>query len=312
MSALAMRCFLHPSISISVLPLPTKLNRKPSRADPRIFACNWPGPRGKDFNLAELRAEAHNIRLPPSGAQAPLKTLPFRLWAQEQGDCADPPVCPWTGGIIPVPDSSTPSDLVLGSLTHGQRRAMSASIQVFFKHCFCGVYSTRFRPTAGDVTTCPCSFTQTPLPMAELDDDGDPWPKAGGDRDLLRGRPAVMRPHAVSPLDVSAPPADFESLMAEFHDNPRRTPSCSPTPMLAGRRRPHAPHVPRPPINHILHSAPHVIFDCPLLSVFRDRLIRGMSAHTLFWTAKGASALSLFLLRSNSLLRPLPARPDPP
>ena len=64
--------------------------------------------------------------------------------------------------------------------------------------------------------------------------------------------------------------------------------------------------------NVVLHSAPHVIFDCPLLSVFRDRLIRGMSAHTLFWTVKGASALSLFLLRSNSLLRPLPARPDPP
>ena len=29
-SALAMQCFLHPNISISVLPLPTKLNRKPS------------------------------------------------------------------------------------------------------------------------------------------------------------------------------------------------------------------------------------------------------------------------------------------
>ena len=119
----------------------------------------------------------------------------------------------------------------------------------------------------------------------------------------------VTQPHAVSPLDVSAPPADFESLMTEFHDNPRRTPSRSPTPMLAGCRQPHVPH---PPITHILHSAPHVIFDCPLLSVFRDRLICDMSAHTLFWTVKGASALSLFLLRSNSLLRPLPARPDPP
>ena len=53
-SALGMRCFLHPAISISILPLPTKLNRKPSRSDPRIFACKWPGPRGKDFNLAEL------------------------------------------------------------------------------------------------------------------------------------------------------------------------------------------------------------------------------------------------------------------
>ena len=180
-SALAMRCFLHPSISISVLPLLTKLNRKPSQADPRVFACKWPGPCGKDFNLAELHAEIQHIRLPPSGAQAPLKTLPFRLWAQEQSDCVDPPVCPWTGGIILVPESSTPSDLVLGSLTHGQWQAMSASIQVFFQHCFCGAYSTRFCPTAGNVITCPCSFSQTPLPMVELNNDSDPWPKAKGD-----------------------------------------------------------------------------------------------------------------------------------
>ena len=214
-----------------------------------------------------------------------------------------------TGGIIPVPESSTPSDLIRGSLTHGQRRAMSASIQVFFKHCFCGAYSTRFRPTAGDVTTCPCSFSQTPLPMVELDDDGDPRPKAEGNRDLLRGRQVDTRPYAVPPRGVSAPPTDFESLMAEFADNPRRTPSRSPTPVLGGRRRPRPPQAPP---NIILHSAPHIIFDCPLLSTFRDRLIRGMSPHTLFWTVKGASALSLFLLRSNSLLRPLPARPDPP
>ena len=162
----------------------------------------------------------------------------------------------------------------LGSLAHGQRRAMSASIQVFFKHCFCGAYSTRFRPTAGDVTTCPCSFSQTPLPMAELDDDGDPWPKTERDRDLLRGRPRVVRPHAVPPQDASAPPADFESLMAEFADNPRHTPSRSPTPILAGRRRPHHSHTPHPHTStHILHSAPHVIFDCPLLSNFRARLV---------------------------------------
>ena len=116
-------------------------------------------------------------------------------------------------------------------------------------------------------------------------------------------------PYAVPPQGASAPPADFESLMAEFADNPRHTPSRSPTPLLAGRRHPRPP-CPLP--NLTLHSAPHIIFDCLLLSVFRDRLIRGMSAHMLFWTVKGASALSLFLLRSNSLLRPLPACPDPP
>ena len=219
-SALAMWCFLHPTTSISILPLPTKLNRKPSRADPCIFPYKWPGPHGKDFNLAELCTEIQHIHLPPNNAQVSLKTLPFCLWATEQDDCADPPICPWTGGIIPVPDSSTPSDLVLGSLTHGQCQAMSASIQVFFKHCFCSMYSTRFRPTVGDITTCPCSFSQTPLPMAELNDDSDPQLSAKGDRDLLRGRPVVTWPYAVPPQAVSAPPMDFETLMAEFTDNP--------------------------------------------------------------------------------------------
>ena len=63
-AAVNMHCFLHPDILVSILPLPVKLNRKLTRADPRIFACNWPGPRGKDFNLAELRAEAQLVALP--------------------------------------------------------------------------------------------------------------------------------------------------------------------------------------------------------------------------------------------------------
>ena len=179
--ALDMLCLLHPDILVSIHPLAVKLNRKPTHADPRIFASNWPGPRGKDFNLAELRAEAQSLHLPANTPSPPLKTLPFRLWKADQENCADPPRCSWTGGVIPVPELSVPSDLVLGSLSLGQRRAMSATLQLFFKHCFCGAYSQRFRPTAGDVTTCPCTYTQTPIPMTELDRDGDPLPKAEGD-----------------------------------------------------------------------------------------------------------------------------------
>ena len=52
--ALGMQCFLHPHITISIHHLAVKLNRKPTRADPRLFPCNWPGPRSKDYNLAEL------------------------------------------------------------------------------------------------------------------------------------------------------------------------------------------------------------------------------------------------------------------
>jgi len=239
-AAVNMHCFLHPHISVTVLPLPVKLNRKPTRADPCIFSCDWPGPQGKDFNLAELWAEAQSVHLPEHLPSLPLKTLPFRLWKADQENCVDPPHCKWTGGIILVPESSLPSDLVIGALTLGQRRAMSAALQVFFKHCFCGEYSQRMCPTASDVTTCPCTYTQTPIPMIKLDRNGNPLLKAEGDRDRTRGRTADARPYATPPQVVSTTNHGFGNLMAEFRDNPRRTPSHSPPRprgRVGGRRR---------------------------------------------------------------------------
>jgi len=185
--ALGMQCFLHPDITISIHPLAVTLNRKPTCADPCIFSCNWLGPCGKDFNLAELQAEAQTHHIPDALPKPLLKTLPFRLWKADQDDCVDPPRCKWTGGIIPVPDSSLPSDLVIGSLSLGQRRAMCAALQVFFQHCFCGAYSQRMCPTSGDTITCPCTYSQTPIPMTELDRNGNPWPKAKATQDWSRG-----------------------------------------------------------------------------------------------------------------------------
>jgi len=185
--ALAMQCFLHPDITISIHHLAVKLNRKPTRADPRLFPCNWPGPRGKDYNLAELQVEAQLHHIPDNPPPPLLKTLPFRLWKADQDNCADPPRCKWTGGLIPVPESSLPSDLVIGSLSLGQRRAMSTALQVFFQHCFCSAYSQRMRPTSGDTITCPCTYSQTPIPMTNLDRDGNPRPKDEATRDRSKG-----------------------------------------------------------------------------------------------------------------------------
>ena len=169
--------------------------------------------------------------------------------------------------------------------------------------------------------------------MTELDRDGDPLPKAEGDRDRTRGRGGVARPYATPHHVVSAASrgVGFEALIAEFRDNPRRTPSHSPPPPSASRKRRARRRVlhglpPRPPHDRrqhrvrderalrpvVLHSAPHILDSCPLVSTFRNRILQGASSHYLFWTVKGASALATFLLRSNSLLRPLPARPDPP
>ena len=143
----------------------------------------------------------------------------------------------------------------------------------------------------------------------------------------LWGRPAGVRPSAVPPQGVS-PNTRFVDLMAEFRDNPRRTPSHSPTPLSAGQRRrvrrrdqcrllPRSPHDLRHSRAHsgrtiVLHSARHILTGFPLVLIFRDRILQGASFCYLFWTVKGASALALFLLCSNSLLHPLPSRPDPP
>jgi len=136
------------------------------------------------------------------------------------------------GGLIPVPESSTPADLIIGSLSLGQRQAMSAALQVFFQHCFCGTYSQRMRPSSGDTITCLCTYSQTPLPMIELDHDGNPRPKAKATRDRPREQLSIARPYATlrSLVSIANRGAGFEALMAEQHANPRLTPSRSPSP----------------------------------------------------------------------------------
>ena len=323
--ALGMQCFLHPEITISIHHLAVKLNRKPMRADPRLFPCSWPSPRGKDFNLAELWVAAQLHHIPDAAPQPILKTLPFRLWKADQDNRADPPRCKWTGGIIPVPESSTPSDLVIRSLSLGQRRAMCTTLQVFFQHCFCGAYSQRMRPMSSDTIICPCTYSLTPIPMTKLDRDGNPQSKAEVTQDQPKGRLSIARPYATprSIVSIANRGAGFEALMAEQHANPHLTPFRSPSPTRGSARPPAARYggprrsqrcMAHPPQRdtHILHSAMHILSDCPLVSIFCSCILKDFSFHYLFWTVKGAEALATFLVRSNSLLRPLPPHPDPP
>jgi len=163
---------------------------------------------------------------------------------------------------------------------------MSAALQVFFKHCFCGEYSQRMRPTSGDVTTCPCTYTQIPIPMTDLDRDGEPRPKAEGTRDRFKGRSSVARPYATPrPVaSIASRGEGFEALMAEQHDNPRITPSRSPSPVrgsarlraarYGGRRRVHRRAAHPPAETVVLHSAPHILSDCPLVLIVYLRTTR--------------------------------------
>jgi len=160
---------------------------------------------------------------------------------------------------------------------------------------------------------------------SELDRDGNPWPKAEVTRDRNKGRSSVARPYATprSLVSIANRGEGFEALLAEQHAHPRATPSRSPSPArgsarlraarYGGQRRVFRRMAhPRLPDTPVLHSAPHILSDCPLVSVFRTYLLKDFSIHHLFWTVKGAEALATFLVRSNSLLRPLPPRPDPP
>ena len=162
--------------------------------------------------------------------------------------------------------------------------------------------------------------------MTELDHDGNPQSKAEATQDRPRGRLSVARPYAMPRSLVSFANwgAGFEALMAEQYANPRLTPSRTPSPARGSARLPAAhyggprrsqrcmAHPRQHPDPQVLHSAPHILSDCPLVSIFRSRILKDYSFHYLFWTVKGAEALATFLVHSNSLLRPLPPRPDPP
>ena len=163
---------------------------------------------------------------------------------------------------------------------------MSATLQVFFKHCFCGEYSQCMCPTSRDTIICPCMYTQTPILMVELDCNGNPWLKAEATQDQFRGRTSDMWPYAPPHpvISVTSCGEGFEALMAEQHANPHLTPSCSPSP-ARGSARPQAArysschhimqHMAHPPLaTPVLHSASHILSDCPLVSIFRDHLLK--------------------------------------
>jgi len=65
----------------------------------------------------------------------------------------------------------------------------------------------------------------------------------------------------------------------------------------------------RPGLLRKIHSPEHVLLECPLTEPFRyliyDSISGTVNVHNLFYTIKGAESLVTFLLRSNSLLRPL-------
>jgi len=133
--------------------------------------------------------------------------------------------------------------------------------------------------------------------------------------------------------DLHADPSPgFRRLMEEFlhpetppvssiHANMRSTDPHTVGSVCANMRSADSQHMGREasvcpgPLRKI-HSPEHVLLECPLTEPYRhlirDSILGTVNVRNLFYTIKGAKSLATFLLRSNSLLRPLPPRPDPP
>ena len=144
---------------------------------------------------------------------------------------------------------------------------------------------------------------------------------------MIRGTVAPRAPSTlvVGPsTDTQTPPesegwhADpspgFRRLMEEFLAGPSSGEEASVPPIQPPHRRRGTSEHPDP--QKKIHSPEHVLLECPLTEPYRhlirDSILGTVNIRNLFYSIKGAESLATFLLRSNSLLRPLPPQPDPP
>ena len=156
-------------------------------------------------------------------------------------------------------------------------------MQLTTRHCFDAGYSQKFRTSAEDEVHCPCNFTQ------HLD-----GPAVGSGP--TRGRTDT---EAESQRNAVRSCLDFDTLQRLYLD---------PNPMPDSPVTPHTyPH----PHTH-LYSLRHVTQFCPLTAAHRSRFLRNFHINKIFSSELGSTLLCRFLHYSQALLRPLPARPDPP
>ena len=88
---------------------------------------------------------------PPTPPSSPRNTM----WQKIQAEYV--PISHPAALACQTPDNGKPVDAIKGSLTAHSRIITSAIPQLATGHCFDAEYSARFRPSADDNTTCPCS-----------------------------------------------------------------------------------------------------------------------------------------------------------
>jgi len=111
-----------------------------------------------------------------------------------------------------------------------------------------------------------------------------------GDNTLCPCNPTTSTP--------TSPSQGFNCLMEEFLASPRSHPAPPPVQRLSPRKR---------------NTTQHVLFECPLHTSPRRRIFgRYPFDAYVFGTEDGGRKLGEFQRATNTLLRPLPPRPDPP
>ena len=245
----------------------------------RLFSPKW---RNMPYALALAAAMTD----PPSTLPPTPPSRRERAFSQWQSDY-DLGIIPRRGVAwvsVTRPEGTTPPPFTLGALLSCNRRYFSTCMQLTTRHCFDAGYSNRFRASAEDEVRCPCNFSQ------HLDGSA-----VGGGP--MRGRTDT---EAGSQGNAAGTRLDFEALQALY---------LNPSALLEDQGSPTPSQAPSHTHLYTLH---HVLTSCPLTATFRSKFLRNCSVDELFRSELGAQRLCRFLHFSQTLLRPLPPRPDPP
>jgi hypothetical protein len=186
------------------------------------------------------------------------------------------------------PEGNSPTPAIRAAAKAKSRLIFSTIARLATGHCFDEPYSTKFRPNADDIITCPCHI-------------------------VTQGAQAQTAIFTYPCGDID-PPNPIVVIMAPITNDPNRTSY----PHASRPTSPNTPTTPRP----CLHTKEHVIFRCPLTQTYRDKHLEGIATlREAFRTEENTKQLCLFLRDSqSSLFRPLPKprpcpeppRPDPP
>ena len=180
-----------------------------------------------------------------------------------------------------------PPPFTIGALSSHNRRYFSACMQLTTRHCFDANYSRRFRAPADDKVRCPCNFSQhlDGLAVGRGPTRGRPDTKAGSQRNAVGTH------------------LDFDALQRLFLD---------PATLTEDQDDLLPWHSLSPPDPTLLYTLHHVTQACPLTAAHQSRFLQNCSVEELFRSELSSTRLCRFLHYSQSLLRPLPPRPDPP